>query len=89
MIEFGVVLGAFLVGALGGAVLAVLVLKDRIEKQVKEEEQERSTNKKRMQLERNRRTLPRRDDAAPGASRVSQIQLGRNVKPRPRVKRDR
>lgn len=68
----------FILGVIGGSILTYLIARDYLERKADEYMAEVSANKKRLQLERNNRALPRRDDAAPGASRVHKITTRRN-----------
>jgi len=76
--DFVLALVFFLLGVLGGSVLTYLAAKDYLERKADQYFQEVSANRKRTQLERNGRSLPKRDDAAPGASRVHKITTRRN-----------
>lgn len=70
-----------LVGALGGGVGTWYAVKERLENKIRKEYEEKKANAARRRAMDSGRHHPRRPDAAQGASRISQIRMGRNVKP--------
>lgn len=72
------------IGFASGAIFTWLVLADRVERHVTKMVRERETNLKKLQLERNGRTLPKREDSASGVSKIHKVTTRRN-QPRRRI----
>lgn len=68
-----------LIGFAGGFAFCWYALGDIVERHVTRQVREANANKKKLQLERNGRDLPKRDDAAPGASRIHKVSTKRNL----------
>lgn len=79
-------LATTLIGALGGGIGVWCAMYDRIERNLRKEFEEKRTNAARRKLLESGRPHPRRADAAEGASRISRIRMGRDVKPSPQRK---
>ncbi|QFG13569.1 hypothetical protein PBI_LAMBO_60 [Gordonia phage Lambo] len=82
MLEWFLALGFSAIGFIGGWCLGYAMKMDKIKEQMVQEYHEEQEHRKRLQLERNGRNVPKRPDAAPGASRVHSVKTGRNMKPR-------
>lgn len=64
-------------GFISGGIFSYYALRDKVELHVTKTMMEEATNKKRIQLDRNNRTNPRRSDATEGSSRIHRVKIRR------------
>lgn len=75
--EFITTAAAFLIGGAGGYLIGWRTKIDKAYDRALHDFRQAEANLKRIQMERNNRTTRRRDDAAPGSSKVHKIRTRR------------
>ncbi|QXO13715.1 hypothetical protein SEA_DUMPTRUCK_61 [Gordonia phage DumpTruck] len=80
MLEWWEALAFFAVGAGGGWCLGYAMKMDKLKEQMVREYHEQQEHRKKLQLERNGRMVPRRSDAAKGASRIHKAKINQPPK---------
>ncbi|XBA13387.1 hypothetical protein SEA_XENIA2_60 [Gordonia phage Xenia2] len=80
MLEWASVMAATLIGGAGGWCLGYSMKMDKIKAEMVREYQEQQEHRKKLQLERNGRMVPRRSDAAKGASRIHKAKINQPPK---------